>query len=166
MKILLYAALVLIVVPLQTTLFNHVNILDVRPDVGLIAVCLIGFFGGELDGLVLGVILGWSQDLLSAGELWVNVVSKGGAGFLAGLAGRHLAHITPTVLLIGLAAISCVSSLAFVYSMKISDWDAIWHAVYSKVIIQGVFDAAIGTAVYWLFMRRSGIGDLMAEERY
>jgi hypothetical protein len=166
MKVLLYAALVLMVVPLQTTLFNHVNILDVRPDVGLIAVCLIGFFGGELDGLVLGVILGWSQDLLSAGELWVNVVSKGGAGFVAGLAGRHLAHITPTVLLIGLAAISCVSSVAFVYSMKISDWDAIWHVVYSKVIIQGVFDAAIGTAVYWFFMRRSGLGDLMAEERY
>jgi hypothetical protein len=166
MKVLLYAGLVLIVVPFQTTVLHHINLLDVRPDVGLIAVCLVGFFGGELDGLVLGVILGWSQDLLSAGELWVNVVSKGGAGFLAGLAGRHLAHITPTVLLIGLAAISCVSSLAFVYSMKISDWDVIWHVIYSKVIIQGVFDAAIGTAAYWLFLRRSGIDEVMAERRY
>jgi hypothetical protein len=166
MKVLLYATLVLIVVPLQTTFLNHVNILDVRPDVGLIAVCLVGFFGGELDGLVLGVILGWSQDLLSAGEPWVNVVSKGGAGFLAGLAGRHLAHITPTVLLIGLAAISCVSSLAFVYSMKMSDWDVIWHVIYSKVVVQGAFDSAVGTAAYWLFIRRSGINEMMAEERY
>jgi len=166
MKVLFYAALVLIVVPLQTTLLHHVNILDVRPDVGLIAVCLVGFFGGELDGLILGVVLGWSQDLLSAGELWVNVVSKGGAGFLAGLAGRHFAYITPTVLLIGLAAISCISSLAFVYSMRISDWDVIWHVIYSKVVIQGALDAAVGTAAYWLFMRRSGIDDMMAEGRY
>jgi hypothetical protein len=166
MKTLLYAALVLVVVPLQTTLLSHVTVLDVRPDVGLIAVCLVGFFGGELDGLLLGVILGWSQDLLSAGELWVNVVSKGGAGFLAGLAGRHLAHITPAVLLIGLAAISCVSSLAFVYSMKISDWDVVWHAMYSKVFIQATLDAAVGTAAYWLFMRRSAADAMLAGDRY
>ncbi|HJR77105.1 MAG TPA: hypothetical protein VJ805_09025 [Nitrospiraceae bacterium] len=166
MKVLLYAAVVLIVVPLQTTFLNHVSVLDVRPDLCLIAVCLVGFWGGELDGLVLGIILGWSQDLLSAGDLWVNVVSKGGAGFVAGLAGRHLAHITPTVLLIGLAVISCVSSLAFVYSMKVSEWDAVWHAMYSKVFLQGVCDAAVGTAAYWLFMRRLGIDDMMAGDRY
>jgi hypothetical protein len=165
MKTLLYAALVLVVVPLQTTLLSHVTVLDVRPDVGLIAVCLVGFLGGELDGLLLGVILGWSQDLLSAGD-WVNVVSKGGAGFLAGLAGRHLAHITPAVLLIGLAAISCVSSLAFVYSMKISDWDVVWHAMYSKVFIQATLDAAVGTAAYWLFMRRSAADAMLAGDRY
>ena len=85
MKLLLYAALILIVVPIQATLLNHMSVLGVRPDLALIAVCLVGFFGGELDGLLLGIILGWSQDLLSAGDLWVNVVSKGGAGFLAGL---------------------------------------------------------------------------------
>ncbi len=166
MRLLLYAVLVLTIVPIQTTLLNHVNILDVRPDLGLIAVCLVGFFGGELDGLLLGIILGWSQDLLSAGELWVNVVSKGGAGFLAGLAGRHLAHITPTVLLVGLGAISCLSNLAFVYSMKISDWDVIWHAIHSKVVIQGIFDAALGTAVYWLFMRRSSADQMAVGGHY
>ena len=47
---------------------------------------------------------------MSAGELWVNVVSKGGAGFVAGLAGRHLAHITPMVLLIGLVSFHAVES--------------------------------------------------------
>jgi hypothetical protein len=166
MRLLLYAVLVLTVVPIQSTLLNHVNILDVRPDLGLIVVCLVGFFGGELDGLLLGIILGWSQDLLSAGELWVNVVSKGGAGFLAGLAGRHLAHITPTVLLVGLGAISCLSNLAFVYSMKISDWDVKWHAIHSKLLIQGNFDAALGMAVYWLFMRRSPADQMAVGGQY
>lgn len=166
MKILLYVALVLLVVPLQTTLLNHVSIFDVRPDLGLVAVCLVGFFGGELDGLLLGVLLGWSQDLLSAGELGANLMSKGGAGFLAGLAGRHLAHITPTVLLIGLGGISCVSSFALVYLMKVSDWDVVWHAMYSTVIVQGALDAAVGTAVYWLFMRRSGVDEMIAGGRY
>lgn len=154
MKLLLYAALILFVVPIQATLLNHVSVLDVRPDLALIAVCLVGFFGGELDGLVLGIMLGWSQDLLSAGDLWVNVVSKGGAGFLAGLAGRHLAYITPAILVTALAGLSFLSSLAFLYAMKASDWDAIWHALHSKVLIQSAFDAAVGTAIYWLFQRR------------
>lgn len=161
---LLYAALVLTVAPIQATLLNHVNILGIRPDLGLIVVCLVGFFGGELDGLLLGVMLGWSQDLLSAGDLWMNVVSKSGAGFLAGSAGRHLAYITPPVLLVGLAAISCLSNLAVLFSMRIPDWDVIWHAIHSKILIQAVFDAALGTAAYWWFMRRSapdsmGVGD-------
>ena len=166
MKMLLYAVLVLTVAPIQATLLNHVNILDIRPDLGLIVVCLVGFFGGELDGLLLGVMLGWSQDLLSAGDLWVNVVSKSGSGFLAGLAGRHLAYITPAVLLVGLGAISCLSNLAFLYSMKIPDWDVIWHAIHSKVLIQAVFDAALGTAVYWWFMRRSAADPMAVGDQY
>ena len=35
-----------------------------------------------------------------------HVVTKGGAGFLAGMAGRHMAHITPAVLTVGLVVIS------------------------------------------------------------
>ena len=109
MKFVVYALLAMVVVPLQTTLLHYVSILGVRPDLGLIAACLVGFLGGELDGLILGLILGCFQDMLSAGELWINVVTKGGAGFLAGMAGRHMAHITPAVLTVGLVVISCLS---------------------------------------------------------
>ena len=59
MKIWIYIALILTVIPLQTTLLHHVTILDVRPDLGLVVVCLVGFFGGEVDGLLIGFILGW-----------------------------------------------------------------------------------------------------------
>ena len=54
MKIWIYIALILTVIPLQTTLLHHVTILDVRPDLGLVVVCLVGFFGGEVDGLLIG----------------------------------------------------------------------------------------------------------------
>jgi cell shape-determining protein MreD len=126
----------------------------------------VGFLGGELDGLVLGFILGWSQDMLSADALSVNLVAKAGAGFLAGLAGRHLAHITPAVLLIGLAGISCLSSLAFLYSMKEADWESMWHAVHSKVLVQGLLDAAVGTGAYWLFLVRSADIQMNVRDRY
>src|SRR5207344_1137358 len=84
MKALIYGALVLAIVPLQSTLWHAVSIGGVRPDLGLIAACLVGFLGGELDGLLLGCVLGLSQDIFSAGDLWLNMVTKGGAGFLTG----------------------------------------------------------------------------------
>ncbi|MBA3754162.1 MAG: hypothetical protein H0X01_08520 [Nitrospira sp.] len=154
MKFLLYALLALMVVPLQTTLLHYVIILGVRPDLGLIAACLVGFFGGELDGLILGLILGCFQDILSAGDLWINVVTKGGAGFLAGLAGRHMAHITPAVLTIGLVIISSLSSGVFLYAMNPATVDEIWVGVRSTVLVQAGFDAAIGAALYAMFRRR------------
>lgn len=81
MKFLLYLLLALVVVPFQTTLLHYFSVFGVRPDLGLVAACLVGFLGGELDGLILGLILGCFQDMLSAGDLWINVVTKGAAGF-------------------------------------------------------------------------------------
>lgn len=154
MKFLLYVLLALVVVPLQTTLLHYVDLFGVRPDLGLVAACLVGVLGGELDGLILGLLLGYSQDMLSAGDLWVNVVTKGGAGFLAGLAGRHMAHITPAVLTAGLAIISCLSSGVFLYSMNPASLEEIWMGVRSTVLLQAGFDAAIGAGLYIVFRRR------------
>jgi uncharacterized membrane protein len=162
-KFLLYAVLALMVVPFQTTLLHYVSILGVRPDLGLVAACLVGFLGGELDGLILGLLLGCFQDMLSAGELWINVVTKGGAGFLAGLAGRHMAHLTPGVLAAGLVTISFLSSAVFLYAMNPAGLGEIWVSVRSTVLIQAAFDAAIGAGLYMIFRRRWS-GDRMVTE--
>jgi uncharacterized membrane protein len=154
MKFLLYALLALVVVPFHTTLLHYVSFLGVRPDLGLVAACLVGFLGGELDGLILGLILGCLQDMLSAGDLWINVVTKGGAGFLAGLAGRHMAHITPAVLTVGLVVISCLSSGVFLYAMNPVGIDEIWMGVRSTILVQALFDATVGAGLYLLFRRR------------
>jgi rod shape-determining protein MreD len=154
MKFLLYIVLALLVVPFQTTLLHYLSILGVRPDLGLVAACLVGFLGGELDGLILGLLLGCFQDMLSAGDLWINVVTKGGAGFLAGLAGRHMAHITPAVLVAGLVIISCLSSGVFLYAMNPAGLDQIWVGIHSTVLVQAAFDAAIGAGLYVIFRRR------------
>ncbi len=154
MKFLLYLLLALVVVPLQTTLLHYASVFGVRPDLGLIAACLVGFLGGELDGLILGLILGCFQDMLSAGDLWINVVTKGGSGFLAGLAGRHMAHITPAVMTVGLAIISCLSSAVFLYSMNPAGLGEVWLGVRSTVLVQAGLDAAVGAGLYLLFRQR------------
>ena len=82
------------------------------------AVCLIGLIGGELDGLLVGLMLGWAMSLFSAQDLISGVVLKGMAGFVAGLAGRQMVYLSPIILVMGLLVASCVAGLVTSFGHK------------------------------------------------
>jgi hypothetical protein len=166
MKAMIYVVLALAVVPLQSTLWHAVSIGGVRPDLGLIAACLVGFLGGELDGLLLGCVLGLSQDIFSAGELWLNVVTKGGAGFLAGLVGRQVAHLTPMVLFVAVLTVSALSGALVIYTMNLKALDDIWFAVGRILVPQAFFDASMGAGLYWVVQQRISVERFLAEDRF
>ncbi len=44
MKFLFYLMLVLLLVPLQTTLLPHLSVWNIKPDLGLVAAALVGTF--------------------------------------------------------------------------------------------------------------------------
>ena len=81
--------------PVQTTLLPHVAIWDIKPDLGLVVAALIGVLAGELEGLMVGLAIGWILNLYSAGDLWLNLVTTGGAGLFAGLLARQVAEMHP-----------------------------------------------------------------------
>lgn len=87
MKFLFYLILVLLLVPLQTTLLPHLSVWNIKPDLGLVAAALVGLFAGELEGLLVGLAIGWVLSLFSAGELWFSLLTNGGVGLLAGFLG-------------------------------------------------------------------------------
>ena len=80
MKGLIYFAVIVGLVPLQSVLLAHISLWGVKPDLGFVAVCLIGLLGGELDGLLVGLALGWAMSLFSAQDLISSVVLKGIVG--------------------------------------------------------------------------------------
>lgn len=166
MKGLLYVALVLMIVPLQATLWNAVSLDGVRPDLPLIAACLVGFLYGEWDGLLLGCLLGLSQNLFSAGELWVDLVTKGGAGLLAGLIDRQVAHLTLMVLFIAVLILSALSGAVAIFAMQLKELDDIWLATGRILVPQAVFDALICVGLYWVTQQRFVAERFFAGRRY
>ena len=149
MNVLIYSGLVLLLIPLQTTLLPHVTVWEVKPDAGLVAACFVGLFAGELQGLVVGLAMVWSLNLFSAGDLWVSLVTKGGAGFCAGMMGRHFTHVSPMLMGIGVFAMSCLSGLVHLFTL-ISLSDSWWY-VSSIILPQACYDALVAAAVYWIF---------------
>ena len=165
-KFFLYAGLVLLLVPLQTTLLPHVAIWDIKPDVGLVVAALVGVLAGELEGLLVGLAIGWILNLYSAGDLWLNLVTTGGAGLFAGLLARHVAEITPTILAVGLLVLSLACGLVAVFSMKHATIADTWWMVRFVVVPQACFDAVVGAALLWFLEQRLTVPRFGMMDRY
>lgn len=165
MKMLFYATLIAGLVPIQSILLPYLSVWDVKPDVGLIAVCLVGLFGGELEGLLVGLALGWVMSLFSAGDLLSSMVTKAGVGYVAGLAGRQVAHITPVVLVMGLLVTSCLAGLLTAFSLKPNEEQSLWWAIRAVVLPQACFDAVVGGVLYWLVWSRVNVERMFSEYR-
>lgn len=166
MKKGLLAVLMVALVPIQTTVLEHVSIGGIRPDLCLIVVCLVGVMSGEVHGMFLGLALGFAQDIFSAGELWLNMVAKGMIGFLAGFVSRHLANATPGAMLTLILALSFLSGLVFLVVERAGTGllDALL-GVRLLVLPQAAFDAAVGTGVYWLVAGRTRRADVLSGRR-
>jgi len=165
MKALLYFVVIVGVVPIQSVLLPHISLWDVKPDLGFVAVCLVGLIAGELDGLLVGLALGWAMSLFSAQDLMSGAIMKGAVGFVAGLAGRQVVYLSPVVFVAGMLVVSCLAGLITPFVLKLSvqqDW---WWAVWTIVLPQACLDAVIGGAIYWLMWSRMNIEQLMSESR-
>lgn len=165
MKVLLYALLIALLVPLQAILLPHLSVWNVKPDLGLIAACLIGFLAGELEGVLVGLALGWAMSLFSAEDLGYSMLTKGGIGFLSGLAGRQIAHMTPVVLVVGLLVASFVAGLAAATLLRLSEEQDLWWALRAVVLPQACFDAVVGGTLYWLAWSRLNIERFVMDQR-
>ncbi|MGH7204942.1 MAG: rod shape-determining protein MreD [Nitrospiraceae bacterium] len=172
MKQVLYLTLVFGLVPIQTTVLAHASVGGIRPDLCLVAASLVGLFTGELEGLLLGLAMGFVQDLFSAGELWLNLVTKGSVGFLAGVAGRYVANATTITALAAILGLSFLSGTVFLFTVGPGGLRDASFAVRAVLLPQAMWDAALGAGLYWLLAKRfrreqailegsSGLGSLM-----
>jgi hypothetical protein len=152
MKQLLYAGLVAGLVPVQTTVLEHLSVAGVRPDLCLIAVGLVGFFGGLVDGVAMGVLLGFEQDLFSAGDGWINLITKAVVGLSAGVVGRYVARMTPVTMLPMMLGLSVFSGIAFMFAGA-GGPDTL-AAARTVLLPQAALDTMAGMGLYWVFAGR------------
>jgi hypothetical protein len=163
MKFLFYFILVLLLVPVQTTLLPHLSVWNIKPDLGIVAAALVGLFAAELEGLLVGLAIGWVLSLFSAGELWLSLLTNGGVGLLAGFLGRQVSQVTAISLGAGLLLVSLASGLLAAMSFKGFDMSQMWWMVQSIVFPQACFDGVMGAGFYWLLSRRFDLNRLRTE---
>jgi rod shape-determining protein MreD len=165
MKQWMYVGLIVALVPLQTTIWRYTSIAGVSPDLCLVVTCLVGILSSEMEGVLLGLALGFLQDLFSPGEAWLNILTKGTIGLLAGMAGRHLAKTTPTAVLVLVLAMSATSGLAFLFvrwpGLSAAD---LFLALTSILLPEAFFNAALAAALFWLLTRGRTTDDRFTQD--
>lgn len=165
MKVLAWSALIAGLIPVQSVLLPHASVWGVMPDIGLIAVCLAGLFGGELHGLLVGLALGWVMSLFSAADPVTGMVTKGAVGYMAGFAGRHVVYLSLPVFALGVFATSCSAGLLTALLLKLNDQQGLWWAIRTVVLPQAVMDTVVGSVLYWVAWSRFNVERWIAEYR-
>ncbi len=154
MKVLGYAALILLLVPLQVVLVDRISLFGVRPDLALVAVCLIGLYRGEMDALLAGIAIGFAQDLFSGGVYWGNLCLKPILGLIAGLASRNLVNLTWVFAFSLILSLSVLSGTVMYLLKAFTGAGASFFPAARGIILpQACYDALVGLALLKLMQR-------------
>ena len=151
MRVAFYLSLLLLLVPIQVTVLSYVSPWGIRPDLCLVATCLIGFLEGKGKGCGIGVGLGFIQDLFSGGAGMVNLLTKGMAGLLSGLIAKTLSNTTAQAIFLPTFLLSSLSGIISLISARPHmDWFLLIHELRTILFPQSLFDALLTFGVYWM----------------
>lgn len=147
MKIAAYVTLVLLVIPVQIVLLDRISIAGIRPDLALVAVCLIGLYRSEVETVLAGLAMGFAQDLFSGGALWGNLCLKPVLGLMAGLARRNLVNLTWAFVLALMLGLSLLSgSVMYLLKSFTGSGANFFLAARGIILPQACYDAVLGLA--------------------
>jgi rod shape-determining protein MreD len=93
MKPRVYLIVLLLLLPLQASLFAPLSLGGVTPDLGLAVLYGIGLLSGPVEGALAGVAIGLMQDLGSASLIGYSGITRGVVGLFAGFLGKRVLDI-------------------------------------------------------------------------
>ena len=90
MKSLVYFTILLLIIPVQASLFAPLSLGGIKPDLALVLLYIIGLLTGPAEGALAGMAIGLVQDIGSASLIGFSGLTRGLIGLSAGLLGRRV----------------------------------------------------------------------------
>jgi rod shape-determining protein MreD len=130
MKPRVYLIVLLLLLPLQASLFAPLSLGGVTPDLGLAVLYGIGLLTGPVEAALAGVAIGLTQDLGSASLIGYTGLTRGVVGLLAGFLGKRVLDVQSPSNIIFL----------FVFCLAESIFSALFlELTYGTVPLMGLF---------------------------
>ena len=93
MKPRVYLIILLLLIPLQASLFGPLSLGGITPDLGMAVLYCIGLLSGPVETAFAGIAIGLLQDVGSASLLGFSGLTRGIVGLVAGFLGRRMLDI-------------------------------------------------------------------------
>jgi rod shape-determining protein MreD len=145
---------IVICVVLQTTLFTHLRIDGVAPDVGLVAVLAVAYNDGAESGAWFGFIMGLAIDLFLTTPLGLSALSFAITGYVVGVVQAGMVRTPPAIapLLGGLGGF--FGGLVFLaVGAVVGQEGFLSYSSLRTVMIAALYDALIAPVVFPLVRR-------------
>lgn len=162
MRYLVYILIVVSIAPFLSIFGEKIAFYGVKPDIGLIAVYLIGFLYGEMDGLIMGIVTGFVMDSFVPNHLGINLLTKSLTGFLAGYLGRVILNplFNPGIIMI----LSLLFGLLTMSILQVTTGRIVVSDTITGIVMpQAVYDALIGFIIFIIFLEKIEKGSSLRE---
>lgn len=164
MRHLVMTVIFLISLILQSTLFTHLAIAGVKPDLILIFVVLYAFLNGPREGAVIGIIGGLVQDLLFGQYIGLNAITKLTVGFLFGYLERKIYKENLLIpMLVVFAATIANESILYFFRSSVSVLPGFLESLERIILVMGFYNSFLTIFIYRKFYKSSQNGWLMLE---
>lgn len=111
MKPRVYLIILLLLIPLQASLFGPLPLGGITPDLGLAVLYCIGLMAGPVEGAFAGIAIGLLQDVGSASLIGFSGLTRGIVGLAIGFLGRRVLDIQSPSNIIFLVVFSLAEAL-------------------------------------------------------
>jgi len=155
MKKALLVFLLFIGLILQVTVFSHLRIAGIKPDLILILVLAIGFFQGTYRGMSFGFLGGFLEDVFSSASLGTNALSKVICGFLVSLIGKKVYENigTQVVIIIAFSLLDRIITLIILFLS--SGTCSIFLSFIPQTLVYLLYNLILGLIVFPLMKKIS-----------
>ena len=154
MKPRVYVIVLLLLLPLQASLFSPLSLGGITPDLGLAVLYCVGLMTGPVEGALAGIAIGLLHDLGSASLIGFSGLTRGLVGLVAGFLGRRVLDIQSPSNLVFLLVFCLAESIFSAFFLEIT---------YGSVPLVGLFfgrmlPRAITTALIGYALLRAATG--------
>ena len=138
---LLWAAILLFAFVLQ----GSISFFDISPNLTVILVCYAGIKKREVNGMLIGSVIGIIEDSLSGAFLGPHLLSKGLIGYLSSLTYSRFFIWTPLLGIITVSVLTFIDGLIIFASRSIFDrMPAGFLVALFMIVIQSLLNAPFG----------------------
>ncbi len=146
MKPLAYCVILLLIVPVQASLFNPLSLAGIKPDISLAVLYIIGLLTGPLEATIAGMAIGLVQDISSANLIGLAAFSRGLFGLSAGLLGRRVLDIASPSNVVFLTAFSLGESIVIALLMQVLYGSfPFFSLLFTQMLPQALYTGFLGT---------------------
>jgi rod shape-determining protein MreD len=146
MKPRVYLMTLLLIIPVQASLFSPLSLAGIKPDLPLALIYIIGLLTGPTEASLAGMGIGLVQDIGSASLIGMNGFTRGLIGLGAGFLGRRVLDIASPSNVIFLAAFSLMEGLVISMFMQIFYGTVPFFSMFfTRMVPQALYTGLLGT---------------------